>query len=452
MENMASNSADAPKHTETGANPMDRLFREAPTPQFAHPTSHSEAAPRPTSSDSLPAPIRAPPSMSRGESADPAPSPPLRSARLAQEPPLYELPSAFQRVIRYYIASSPPGQLALVTESCRALLELATSTIEEAHFQTSLQHAIDTLCTNQVERYAERQFVVVPMQQPGQAAVLVAQRLRRGKGGARWYLAPELSLLFRVDPLRSIVTESRAASWDMVEAGLLTEADMTDFDDPYRSELQRILRERYINRHFNGQKTALAVFFHGAGAHTPSASSSASSTPDVSPHGSPRRPRRAAPPHHRFSTDDRRLLWVIIGAESVNAANFWGGSWKSVWEIDMDGRVPKSPVAIKGRIMVSLHYTEDGSVLLQHVSQHDNTSSTPYTGATQFAVAVTDTIAALERKAHRHIQRYQLKLQTTTIRSLRRALPLGGRSFDWAGETSRLSEDVMAYHTLRQST
>jgi len=129
-----------------------------------------------------------------------------------------------------------------------------------------------------------------------------------------------------------------------------------------------------------------------------------------------------------FSVPDSATKFTIqVVANKYNPSNFWSGRWRSEYRLDLDER------RLEGRILVNVHYYEQGNVQLE--TTHTVSLTLPPTISSASADASAKKILALVEDEE---GKYQNSLNDTyhdmgekTFKGLRRALPLTRQKMDW---------------------
>ncbi|KAF7308693.1 Capping protein [Mycena chlorophos] len=129
-----------------------------------------------------------------------------------------------------------------------------------------------------------------------------------------------------------------------------------------------------------------------------------------------------------FSAKESSKFFTIqVVANKYNPANYWSGRWRSEYRVDLNDNT------LRGKILVNVHYYEQGNVQLS--TTHDVSLSLPAAITTAAPPqAATKILALIEDEEGR----YQMSLNDTyqemgekTFKSLRRALPLTRQKIDW---------------------
>lgn len=121
---------------------------------------------------------------------------------------------------------------------------------------------------------------------------------------------------------------------------------------------------------------------------------------------------------------------IVIRSAKSSARNFWSGSWTSVY------RYQRSTGSLQGEIRVSVHLYEDGNVMLNpsmtvHEPNHINTTD--------------DLLRAMDRAEtafHAAIEETCASMSSTTLKSLRRVLPITGDKFDFGSAAHSLASEL----------
>ncbi|KAJ8463412.1 hypothetical protein ONZ45_g17590 [Pleurotus djamor] len=127
------------------------------------------------------------------------------------------------------------------------------------------------------------------------------------------------------------------------------------------------------------------------------------------------------------SADDPDKYIIQLVANKYNSANYWSGRWRSEYIL-----TPKQAL-IKGRILVNVHYYEQGNVQL--TSEHTVEIPLPPALSDRPPAELAPKILALIADEE---GKYQVSLNDTyqemgdkTFKALRRALPLTRQKIDW---------------------
>ncbi|KAF5369573.1 hypothetical protein D9758_002577 [Tetrapyrgos nigripes] len=118
---------------------------------------------------------------------------------------------------------------------------------------------------------------------------------------------------------------------------------------------------------------------------------------------------------------------VQIVANKYNPSNYWSGRWRSEYVVDLNEHT------VQGKILVNIHYYEQGNVQLS--TTHDISIKLPPPVVTASPSAAASKILALIETEEGN---YQTSLNDTyhemsekTFKSLRRALPMTRQKLDW---------------------
>ncbi|KAJ7542719.1 hypothetical protein O6H91_09G008400 [Diphasiastrum complanatum] len=115
------------------------------------------------------------------------------------------------------------------------------------------------------------------------------------------------------------------------------------------------------------------------------------------------------------SGGDEFELKAVISATKFSAQNFYSGSWRSVWKIQVNQEL--QTVEINGKINVIAHYFEEGNVQLETSSECSN--STLLQESSRYRRCCCDVIQYLESE------------YLGVLEELRRKLPVTRTRFSW---------------------
>ncbi|CAE6502477.1 unnamed protein product [Rhizoctonia solani] len=114
---------------------------------------------------------------------------------------------------------------------------------------------------------------------------------------------------------------------------------------------------------------------------------------------------------------------VQIVANKYNPQNFWSGRWRSEYSIDLEKG------EISGKVLVNVHYYEQGNVQLQTI--YTPTFSVPAGLTPSSAPKILAIIGEKEGEHERALSNAYADLGEKSFKSLRRALPLTRQKLDW---------------------
>ncbi|EPQ51012.1 F-actin capping protein, alpha subunit [Gloeophyllum trabeum ATCC 11539] len=224
-----------------------------------------------------------------------------------------------------------------------------------------------------LQEYNLAQFIIADV--PGsehQSIISEAAKIEGQEGGEDRFLDPRSKISFRFDHLSLEASDAQPVEPD-------SEAE------PFRAALESSTLS-YLNSHFN--EGVASVFA------TPGSSS-------------------------KFT--------IQIVANKYNPTNFWSGRWRSEYVVDLAQKV------ISGRILVNVHYYEQGNVQLETKQNLTIplppaiTPSNPSTSASKLLALIEEE----EGKYQTHLSDSYQEMSDKTFKSLRRALPLTRQKIEW---------------------
>ncbi|KAI0084791.1 F-actin capping protein alpha subunit [Irpex rosettiformis] len=129
-----------------------------------------------------------------------------------------------------------------------------------------------------------------------------------------------------------------------------------------------------------------------------------------------------------FPTHGALNKYVIqVVANKYNPANFWSGRWRSEYIVDLEART------ITGRILVNVHYYEQGNVQLSttHTISLELPSGIASSPEASSASKILAIISDEETKYQTSLNESYQDMGDKTFKSLRRALPMTRAKLDW---------------------
>lgn len=123
------------------------------------------------------------------------------------------------------------------------------------------------------------------------------------------------------------------------------------------------------------------------------------------------------------STSQANAYIIQIVANKYNPQNFWSGRWRSEYIVDLDKG------EISGKVLVNVHYYEQGNVQLQ--TTYTPTLTLPPSLTPSSAPKILAIIAEKEGEHERALSDAYADLGEKSFKSLRRALPLTRQKLDW---------------------
>ncbi|EGN98413.1 hypothetical protein SERLA73DRAFT_183411 [Serpula lacrymans var. lacrymans S7.3] len=128
-----------------------------------------------------------------------------------------------------------------------------------------------------------------------------------------------------------------------------------------------------------------------------------------------------------FSAPETNRFIIQIVANKYNPSNFWAGRWRSEYTVDL------SEHKVEGKVLVNIHYYEQGNVQL--ATHHDHSISLPQAIVTsspaQSASKILALIEAEESNYQTAINDTYHEMGEKTFKGLRRALPMTRSKLDW---------------------
>ncbi|KZT64626.1 F-actin capping protein, alpha subunit [Daedalea quercina L-15889] len=120
-------------------------------------------------------------------------------------------------------------------------------------------------------------------------------------------------------------------------------------------------------------------------------------------------------------------FYVQVVANKYNPSNYWSGRWRSEYVVDLEAK------QLKGRILVNVHYYEQGNVQLSttHSVDLDLPPAISPSSAASSANKILALIEAEESKYQASLNDAYADMGEKTFKGLRRALPMTRSKLDW---------------------
>ncbi|KAG8984840.1 F-actin-capping protein subunit alpha [Tulasnella sp. 427] len=118
---------------------------------------------------------------------------------------------------------------------------------------------------------------------------------------------------------------------------------------------------------------------------------------------------------------------LVLVANKYNPSNFWSGRWRSRYVIDLDRG------QILGKVLINVHYYEQGNVQLQATHTPSLTLPPPHPtpANSQTATKLLKLIEIQEGEYQTSLANVYHDLGEKTFKGLRRALPMTRSKMDW---------------------
>jgi hypothetical protein len=124
--------------------------------------------------------------------------------------------------------------------------------------------------------------------------------------------------------------------------------------------------------------------------------------------------------------DSDLTIHIQISCHNLNHKNFWGGEWLSKWEIKHT--INSNDFELSGCINIVNHYFEQGNIQFKLEKKFEGVK-----GAVKGDIheSIISTIAKLEEEYQTSLEDLYEEISDTHMKSLRRKLPVTGKSFEW---------------------
>jgi len=125
------------------------------------------------------------------------------------------------------------------------------------------------------------------------------------------------------------------------------------------------------------------------------------------------------------------VITAAISSALFNSTNFYNGRWRSVWTATF---APGKAATVTGNLRINVHYYEDGNVQLNtNCNKKDTVQAVK---PDSFADAFVQAIQKHEGELQGSLEQNYEKMNSTTFKALRRALPITATKIAWPKITS----------------
>ncbi|CAH0478198.1 unnamed protein product [Peronospora belbahrii] len=129
-------------------------------------------------------------------------------------------------------------------------------------------------------------------------------------------------------------------------------------------------------------------------------------------------------------------LIVNLCTERVNLRNFWGGRWKSRWEVDLT----VNPATVKGTIQLHVHYFENGNLQLQSVKDIEEEITIQSPG--NLGDAILRVMKEAEDNLQTNLEDMYSNMSEETFKEMRRVMPVTQAKMEWSLYAHRTAKDL----------
>ncbi|EEY68095.1 uncharacterized protein PITG_18540 [Phytophthora infestans T30-4] len=124
-------------------------------------------------------------------------------------------------------------------------------------------------------------------------------------------------------------------------------------------------------------------------------------------------------------------LVVNLCTERINLRNYWGGRWKSRWEVDLTA----NPAKIKGNIQLHVHYFENGNLQLQNSKDIDEEITVQRPGG--LGDAILRVMKEAEDDLQSNLEDMYINMSEETFKEMRRVCQM-----EWSLHAHRTAKDL----------
>ncbi|RMX63413.1 hypothetical protein KXD40_006660 [Peronospora effusa] len=129
-------------------------------------------------------------------------------------------------------------------------------------------------------------------------------------------------------------------------------------------------------------------------------------------------------------------LVVNLCTERVNLRNFWGGRWKSRWEVDLTA----NPSIVMGTIELHVHYFENGNLQLQSIKDVKEEITVQRPGG--LGDAILGVMKEAEDNLQTNLEDMYINMSEETFKEMRRVMPVTQTKMEWSLHAHRTAKDL----------
>ncbi|KAL7691800.1 putative F-actin-capping protein subunit alpha [Plasmopara halstedii] len=129
-------------------------------------------------------------------------------------------------------------------------------------------------------------------------------------------------------------------------------------------------------------------------------------------------------------------LVVNLCAERINLRNYWGGRWKSRWEVDLS----RTPLLVNGNIELHVHYFENGNLQLQSSKSIEQEITSERPGG--IGDAIVRVMKDAEDKLQLNLEDMYINMSEETFKEMRRVMPVTQTKMEWNLHAHRTAKDL----------
>jgi len=134
---------------------------------------------------------------------------------------------------------------------------------------------------------------------------------------------------------------------------------------------------------------------------------------------------------------DNGTVTLCISAKNVNLGNFWTGSWRAVYTLN----VLQQSTELKGNVKIDVHYFEDGNVQL-HTAVDMSTVTVNIDAPDAVSKRVIEALNKFETDYQNELEEMYVNMHRTTFKAMRRFLPVNRQKFLWNAAAHSLAQEV----------
>jgi len=134
---------------------------------------------------------------------------------------------------------------------------------------------------------------------------------------------------------------------------------------------------------------------------------------------------------------DSGVITVCLSAANVHLGNFWTGSWRGVYQINVSSQ---TTVELKTDIKINVHYFEDGNVQLH--TKFPARNSVQVSDEKKTAAAVGKVMRQLETEFQANLEQMYIEMHSHTFKQMRRFYPMNKQPMTWNLAAHRMAGEI----------
>jgi capping protein alpha len=129
---------------------------------------------------------------------------------------------------------------------------------------------------------------------------------------------------------------------------------------------------------------------------------------------------------------------LVITGEKINLKNYWGGTWNSVWSLELS---LNSTYKLSGEVKIQVHYFEDGNLQLNSSKPVVPTEG-KFSSESDLCEQLFRYIRTQETSIQTGLEEMYNSMSEQTLRSMRRVMPITRTKMEWNINAVRMNSQL----------